>query len=62
MEFKVREVDGGEEKSLAQREQEVLDQHEEEQQEQEEGVEQEQEQEQEETLTDEKVLKFLGNR
>ena len=40
MEFKVREVDGGEEKSLAQREQEVLDQHEE----QEVGVEQEQEQ------------------
>ena len=60
MEFKVKEVDGGEEKSLAQREQEVLDQHEQEQQEQEEGV--EQEQEQEETLTDEKVLKFLGNR
>ena len=27
MEFKVREVDGNEEKSLAQREQEVLDQH-----------------------------------
>ena len=60
MEFKVREVDGGEEKSLAQREQEVLDQHEE----QEVGVEQEQEQpeSEEETLTDERVLKFLGNR
>ena len=60
MEFKVREVDGGEEKSLAQREEEILDQH----KEQEEGVEQEQEQpeSEEETLTDERVLKFLGNR
>ena len=33
MEFKVREVEGGEEKSLAQREQEVLDQHEKQQEE-----------------------------
>ena len=28
MEFKVRELDGSEEKSLAEREQEILDQHE----------------------------------
>tara|TARA_R110000765_G_scaffold15089_1_gene43802 strand:+ start:10257 stop:11321 length:1065 start_codon:yes stop_codon:yes gene_type:complete len=60
MEFKVRELEAGEEKSLAQREEEILDQH----KEQEEGVEQEQEQpeSEEETLTDERVLKFLGNR
>ena len=60
MEFKVREVEGGEEKSLAQREQEVLDQHE---QQQEEVVEQQQtETPQEDTLTDDRVLEFLGNR
>jgi len=59
MEFKVREVDGNEEKSLAQREQEVLDQHE---QQQEEVVEQQEETTQDNTLTDDKVLEFLGNR
>ena len=60
MEFKVREVEGGEEKSLAQREQEVLDQHE---QQQEEVVEEKQtETPQEDTLTDDRVLEFLGNR
>ena len=60
MEFKVREVEGGEEKSLAQREQEVPDQHE---QQQEEVVEQQQEEtSQEDTLTDDRVLEFLGNK
>ena len=58
MEFKVRELDGSEEKSLAEREQEILDQHEAKEQE---VVEQKEEQQTEE-LTDEKVLKFLGNR
>tara|TARA_R110002012_G_scaffold321330_1_gene548697 strand:- start:416 stop:1480 length:1065 start_codon:yes stop_codon:yes gene_type:complete len=60
MEFKVREVEGGEEKSLAQREQEVLDQHEQQQ----EGVVEQQQEEtsQEDTLTDDRVLEFLGNR
>ena len=61
MEFKVREVDGNEEKSLAQREQEVLDQHEKQQEET--VVEDTQEQtSQEDTLTDDRVLEFLGNR
>ena len=61
MEFKVREVEGGEEKSLAQREQEVLDQHEKQQEET--VVEDTQEQtSQEDTLTDDRVLEFLGNR
>ena len=61
MEFKVRELDGSEEKSLAEKEQEILDQHEAKEQVTEEVVEQKEEQQTEE-LTDEKVLKFLGSR
>ena len=61
MEFKVRELDGNEEKSLAEKEQEILDQHETKEQVTEEVVEQKQEQQPEE-LTEEKVLKFLGSR
>jgi len=56
MEFKVREVDGNEEKSLAEKEQEILDQHEDKEQVTEEVVEQDTE------LSEEKVLKFLGDR
>ena len=56
MEFKVREVDGNEEKSLAEKEQEILDQHEDKEQVTEEVVEQGTE------LSEEKVLKFLGDR
>jgi hypothetical protein len=58
MEFKVRELDGSEEKSLAEKEQEILDQHEVKEQATEEVV----SQEAGDDLTDEKVLKFLGNR
>ena len=58
MEFKVRELDGSEEKSLAEKEQEILDQHEAKEQATEEVV----SQEAGDDLTDEKVLKFLGNR
>ena len=60
MEFKVREIDGNEEKSLAEKEQEILDQHEQENENevQEEVV----ETEQEDSLTEEKVLQFLGKR
>ena len=56
MEFKVREVDGNEEKSLAEKEQEILDQHEDKEQVTEEVVEQGTE------LSEDKVLKFLGDR
>ena len=55
MEFKVREVDGNEEKSLAEKEQEILDQHEDKEQVTEEVVEQGTE------LSEDKVLKFLGD-
>jgi hypothetical protein len=60
MEFKVREIDGNEEKSLAEKEQEILNQHEQENENevQEEVV----ETEQENSLTEEKVLQFLGKR
>ena len=59
MEFKVKEVSGTEEKSLAQREEEILDQHEQEQQ-----VEETQEEQPAvgEELTEDKVLQYLGNR
>jgi len=56
MEFKVREVDGNEEKSLAEKEQEILNQHEDKEQVTEEVVEQGTE------LSEDKVLKFLGDR
>ena len=60
MEFKVREVDGNEEKSLAEKEQEILDKHEEKEQVTEEVVQKDEVVETE--LSEEKVLKFLGNR
>ena len=60
MEFKVREVDGNEEKSLAEKEQEILDKHEEKEQVTEEAVQKDEVVETE--LSEEKVLKFLGNR
>ena len=61
MELKVKEVSGTEEKSLAQREEEILDQH---QQEQEQQVEETQEEQPAvgEELTEDKVLQYLGNR
>jgi len=61
MEFKVKEITGTEEKSLSQREEEILDQHEQEQEQQTEEVEVE-EQSVEEELSEDKVLKYLGNR
>jgi hypothetical protein len=61
MEFKVKEVNGSEEKSLSQREEEVLAKHEEEQGQQTEEV-QVEEQPVEEDLSEEKVLQYLGNR
>jgi hypothetical protein len=61
MEFKVKEITGTEEKSLAQREEELLDQHEQEQEQQTEEV-QVEEQPVEEELSEDKVLKYLGNR
>ena len=63
MEFKVRALDGSEEKSLAEREQEILDKHNEESNVESPVVESvEEEVVKDEELTDEKVLKFLGNR
>ena len=61
MEFKVKEITGTEEKSLAQREEEILDQHEQEQEQQTEEV-QVEEQPVEEELSEDKVLQYLGNR
>jgi hypothetical protein len=61
MEFKVKEVNGSEEKSLSQREEEVLAKHEEEQGQQTEEV-QVEEQPVAEDLSEEKVLQYLGNR
>jgi len=61
MEFKVKEVAGAEERSLAQREEDLLDQHEQEQEQETEEA-QVEEQPVEEELSEDKVLKYLANR
>jgi hypothetical protein len=62
MEFKVRELGDNEEKSLAEREQEILEKHEEQQEEV--AVEETEEatESEDNSLTEEKVLQFLGNK